>query len=60
MKVYHITRTRLITERFRVSADTENSAYDLLDHEDEEADNVVQVEEETIHSSVHLDRIEIL
>lgn len=51
MKVYDMSRTRLVTERFRVTAETEEDAYDALSCADEDRPDVEKIEESTMHSS---------
>jgi hypothetical protein len=55
MKVYYITRTRLVTERYRVTAESEEAAYDALSCESED---VEKLEESTLHSEAETERVE--
>lgn len=55
MNVYRITRTRLVTEVFRVLAETEDDAFDRLSDPDESVD---QLSESTHASEASIEFIE--
>jgi hypothetical protein len=55
MKIFHITRTKIVTERFRVTEETEEDAYDALASE---AFTVEKVEENTLHSVAETTKVE--
>ena len=49
MKTFEITRTRLVTEVFRVDAETQDEAFDILGNGDEPGD-FEKVSESTLQS----------
>jgi hypothetical protein len=60
MPSYEITRTRLVTERFRVMAESEENACDLVEIADENPDGLEKIEESTASSDITVDSIEVI
>lgn len=56
-RAYKITRTRLVTEVFRVDADSEEEAFDNLGNGDEGQD-FEKLEESTYHSESEIQLID--
>ena len=54
MTAYTIKRTRLVSETYRVEAESENEAVDILTSEGESADEVEQIEESTHYSDIEV------
>jgi len=59
MKSFDITITRLVTERFRIVAATEDAAWEEL-ASGEESEFMEKIEESTIHASSILNGVEEL
>ena len=54
MTAYTIKRTRLVSETYRVEAESEKEAVDILTSEGESADEVEQIEESTHYSDIEV------
>lgn len=57
MGEYRISRTRLVTEVFRVIAESQDEAFDILGNADEPSDEFEKIGEHTVHSESEIEEL---